>query len=1328
MAEENKSTSFFNSPLVTSLLALCGLGGAGYLVMPKSTETPNNPSVEAPARENKDKGETVDAPAYDPLRILETYFAKSTAKDKDEDALKYTAVLRNNQPGGLIGTVFEKEKKETSANVDLELLDSDLEDYDLELAIACLPDPLKTKFAHEFDWTVDAIQRAFETREMTLRHYDLPWQMAENKVSDSKKLSKLLDTPGVLLFSKSRKVPENQKCLERKKMALVFLVGESPIEGIRQLQFLKAVEACRRLGDFYTQRRLIAKNSNPSKRHHNFANCNLPPAISYLTIIGPYYSGSQSSFAKLLNTSLVDKNNFIYHDLNFFSIKVFNGGASELKFNTFAEYPGLKNNHLIPESFVVPNPMLQLSISNFINGNRSSSLKLYNNGPIITPNLRTIILSESNTGFGTMSKDSLSKDLKNSLPKDLNYSLPKTISSKISYFGYPISISQLSSKHVSEVKNNITLPFLDFVEPKLNSKLSAKSDTIAPFDLQSNTSAAGQWLRMIIQIIQTENVKYVGVLATDTRDVVFLNRVLKKECHNIQLFTSEPNIAVQHPEDSKDLRGLLVASSYPNYALPEPRQPRQPRIFFPAPSGYGYFNAILAGKGNDANLIWCDASRSLPLERVTRNVGAWISMVGTGGKLVPLHYYIIDPKTQDTFNPNDKYVSLYKSTLIDHTNETPLVSFTSTFTLEIFIVYIIILYVTYKIYLKYKMINKSGQFVAVNENEITPETIFWSIVCLLGLLLAVGAFSIPGLSLSSQINGEPSTWTHTLSFLLPLFLTIISTAISVPYLHYYKIRKLFSGDLSENYLDRNIIFRFSMSYLINLILLSIIYFFADRNTPLTILIYLTLWISETIKICYFLNFYSKILKSKSFYATFFMVLFFIMYYIFSLFPFFLIPPLNYLSFADFCKFFILLRINDQSSGLSPLAPMLLLGLSAFILGLSTLRSVFSQFNYCASGRIKIEALNPNNVVFAKQLRHFANLTSGSLGTRIKARSYLLTRPASFASLLSRVLTLNKLFLKKRIFISFILCAFITSLLYELFFIKLPTSESICWDVIVTLSSAGILISITVAIIRIANIWDILKSTMDALKNSHFRDCFKNTPKEIKSVFGNYFGPIDNKASDINILINSLEASKKLEFFTGLKCDLKLAKQIEHGDSLFYFQDNNESFLASIFIRNKLNGIFNDELKAASMIANSTAIITQKPYSQFTLSDFSISYFVLFFTGLIIQLRRSIFAAMGSIALAFLAFASFPFQPEGLFIHLIVFQMICLVALTCIILYVLNVHPIPSNITGSTPDQVSFDWKFVNNLLQFVAPLVLLLALHFLGFLRFIIEPVLGLLR
>ncbi len=1306
MADENKSTSFFNSPLVTSLLALCGLGGAGYLVMPKSTETPNNPSVEAPARENKDKGETVDAPAYDPLRILETYFAKSTAKDKDEAALKYTAVLRNNQPGGLIGTVFEKEKKETSAKVNLDGLLNELQNYDLELAIACLPDPLKTKFAHEFDWTVDAIQRAFETQEMTLRHYDLPWQFGENKEPDEKKLSKLLETPGALLFSKSRKVPKDEDRLESRKMALVFLVGESPIDGIRQKQFLMAVDACRRLGKFYTKNNLPINKINLEANHNNSKDNDTLPKPKYLTIIGPYYSGSQSPLATLLNNSLISENNKIHDDLNAFTIKVFNGSASELKLNTFYEYPNLNKNSLVPESFMVPNTMLMLSISNFINGNRSEYLTLYDGDPIKTKGNKVIILSESNTGFGARSKNSL-------------ISLSHT-----SYFGYPISISQLSSKHVSEGKKNITLPFLDFVEPKLNSKLSAKSDTIAPFDLQSNTSAAGQWLRMIIQIIQTENVRYVGVLATDTRDVVFLNRVLKKECHNIQLFTVEPNIAVQHPEDSKDLRGLLVASSYPNYALPEPR----PRIFFPAPSGYGYFNSIIAGKGNDRNLIWCNASRSLPLEKEIVNVGAWVSMVGTGGKLVPLHYYIIDPKNQDHFNQKNEYVNLYKSTSIATISDIYFPSLTSTFITELFIVYILVAYVIYRIYLKYKITNEIGQFVAGTENEITPETIFWSLVCLLGLLLAVGSFSIPGLSLSSQIDGGPSSWPHALSFLLPLFLALISLLFSVPYIHFYKLRRLFSGSISENCLDRQIVFRFSMSYLINIILLAIIYFFSDHKTTMTFFICFAFWIIETVKIYYFLNFYFKTLKTKSFYTTCLMTLFCILYCILSLFPFFLIFPLNYFAFTNFFKFFIILRINDQSSGLSPLAPMLLLGLSSFILGLSTLRSVISQFNYCAFGNINIETLDRNNTVSAEHLQHFTNLTSGSLGTKINESNYLLTTPAPFAELFGRLIILNKSFLKNRVFILFIIFVFIITLSYELLLVKLPTSESTTWDTFIALLSASIILSILAAIIRIANIWDILKSTMDSLKNSPFKECFKYTPKEVKTVFCNYFSSIDNKASDINILINTLEDNKKRDIIIDLNDNFKNANISTHGGRIIISQTNNDSFLAMIFMRNKLNIIFNDELKTSSMAAANNIAVSQKPHSQFTLTEFAVSYFVLFFTGLIIQLRSSILAVMGSIVLAFLAFASFPFQPEGLFIHLIVFQMICLVALICFILYELNVHPIPSNITGSTPDKVTFDWKFINSLFQFVGPLIFLLALHFLGFLRFIIEPVLGLLR
>ena len=76
-------------------------------------------------------------------------------------------------------------------------------------------------------------------------------------------------------------------------------------------------------------------------------------------------------------------------------------------------------------------------------------------------------------------------------------------------------------------------------------------------------TVAGEELRTIMAAINRARVRDVGILATDPRDVVFLNRVIRSQCPNVRVFTSETSLALTHPDDAYHLRGMVIGSTYP---------------------------------------------------------------------------------------------------------------------------------------------------------------------------------------------------------------------------------------------------------------------------------------------------------------------------------------------------------------------------------------------------------------------------------------------------------------------------------------------------------------------------------------------------------------------------------------------------------------------------------------------------------------------------------------------------------------------------------------------------------------------------------------------
>ncbi len=81
------------------------------------------------------------------------------------------------------------------------------------------------------------------------------------------------------------------------------------------------------------------------------------------------------------------------------------------------------------------------------------------------------------------------------------------------------------------------------------------------------TSAALDELELtqVLTTIARRPYQAVGVFATDPFDVVFLARQVRRYCPNVRLFTSCADLLLSRPGENIDLRGMLVASTYPLY-------------------------------------------------------------------------------------------------------------------------------------------------------------------------------------------------------------------------------------------------------------------------------------------------------------------------------------------------------------------------------------------------------------------------------------------------------------------------------------------------------------------------------------------------------------------------------------------------------------------------------------------------------------------------------------------------------------------------------------------------------------------------------------------
>src|SRR6185437_5445122 len=70
-------------------------------------------------------------------------------------------------------------------------------------------------------------------------------------------------------------------------------------------------------------------------------------------------------------------------------------------------------------------------------------------------------------------------------------------------------------------------------------------------------------VRSILRNICAAEVRYVGIVASDVRDVIFLVDRMQQTCPETRLFTLDSQQLYAHPHFFNDMGGMLLASTYP---------------------------------------------------------------------------------------------------------------------------------------------------------------------------------------------------------------------------------------------------------------------------------------------------------------------------------------------------------------------------------------------------------------------------------------------------------------------------------------------------------------------------------------------------------------------------------------------------------------------------------------------------------------------------------------------------------------------------------------------------------------------------------------------
>ncbi len=129
-------------------------------------------------------------------------------------------------------------------------------------------------------------------------------------------------------------------------------------------------------------------------------------------------------------------------------------------------------------------------------------------------------------------------------------------------------------------------------------EIGAPSDLFPTFFPRMNERSDQRVLGHILSTISKEKYRYVGLLATDPRDKLYLARLIRHYCPDVGLFTVQSDLLYTDPEYNRYFQGMIVGSTYPlfnrNQLWSAPWQGLTQRLQFPRNMAQGAYNATLA--------------------------------------------------------------------------------------------------------------------------------------------------------------------------------------------------------------------------------------------------------------------------------------------------------------------------------------------------------------------------------------------------------------------------------------------------------------------------------------------------------------------------------------------------------------------------------------------------------------------------------------------------------------------------------------------------------------------------------------------------------------
>lgn len=366
--------------------------------------------------------------------------------------------------------------------------------------IAIVPDPELTRLSLYFDRAVDSIQRAAESTGFYFDRHWLPW--TQDPSSSGRAISFTGDEPGMLLFRRSG-VSEDY--------LVVFLVGESPVSGIRQRPFLKAVQYAKTIG-------------NPAKFY----------------VSGTSYSGALPSLRHAIEDA---RRLFLAGDSATFD--VISGSATvKREMDAFRSGRGEQAKE-IPFASVMHN-------DTFASRHFLDYIKRRWGGA-----LPSAFLSEGQTAYG-MGTATIQREMipaEEAAASSLTIRFPREIARLRGAYPQP-SMRTTESGVIPQGSPSaqLSVPLQEVQEGR---------DAVTTLSRAQLPVVQESVLLDIANTLQREDIRLTGIAGTDVFDSLFLAGFLRKATPNLRLYLDDTDLLYVRAGAQYSLDGVLAVTSYP---------------------------------------------------------------------------------------------------------------------------------------------------------------------------------------------------------------------------------------------------------------------------------------------------------------------------------------------------------------------------------------------------------------------------------------------------------------------------------------------------------------------------------------------------------------------------------------------------------------------------------------------------------------------------------------------------------------------------------------------------------------------------------------------